>query len=89
MIIDVKKKIFNSKKFNNVFMQNASKFIENEIRVTILQKKIIALKTKKILQKKLTNLNVDNNKFRFFISLISNFINQLIVTFFIMMSSKN
>ena len=70
-------------------MQNASKFIENEIRVTILQKKVIALKTKKFLQKKLTNLNVDNNKFCFFISLIFNFTNQLIVTFFIIMLSKN
>ena len=30
-------------------MQNTSKFIKNEIRVTILQKKIIVLKTKKIL----------------------------------------
>ena len=89
MIIDVEKKIFNSKEFNNVFMQNTSKFIENEIRVTILQKKIIALKTKKVLQKKLTNLNVNDNKFRFFISLIFNFTNQLIVTFFIIMLSKN
>ena len=88
MIIDVEKKNFDSKKFN-VFMQNASKFIKNEIRVTILQKKIIALKTKKILQKKLTNLNVDNNKFRFFILLIFNFTNQLIVIFFIIISSKN
>ena len=56
-------------------MQNVLKFIKNEICVTILQKKIIALKTKKNLQKKLTNLNVNNNKFRFFILLIFNFIN--------------
>ena len=89
IIIDVEKKFFNSKKFNNVFMQNAFEFIKNEIRVTILQKKIIALKTKKILQKKLTNLNVDNNKFRFFISLTFNFTNQLIVTFFIIILLKN
>ena len=47
IIINVEKKNFNSKKFNNVFMQNVFKFIENKIRVTILQKKIIALKTKK------------------------------------------
>ena len=36
IIIDVEKKIFDLKKINNVFMQNALKFIKNEICVTIL-----------------------------------------------------